>query len=270
MKLLGIYREKIYSPGKAREDAAILEAALREMARRGYSVHCVSAETLSDLSPRPALILSMAQSAAALHILEGWQKRGSRIVNSVASVRNCYRRRLVPLLAQARVPIPFGRLVPLRRAEEVISSAFLPPYWLKRGDVHAVEEGDVVQVESEKKLKSALDHFRSRKVEEILVQAHVEGEVMKFYGVGAGSYFSAFRSGSGNEVPRSWEAISLLGRQAAAGAGLEIYGGDAILTPEGQTVLIDLNDWPSFSRCCQSAAAGIAQYITQIWGERLS
>jgi hypothetical protein len=43
--------------------------------------------------------------------------------------------------------------------------------------------------------------------------------------------------------------------------GLEVYGGDAVMTERNGPVLIDLNDWPSFSRCCHSAAISIASYV---------
>jgi D-alanine-D-alanine ligase-like ATP-grasp enzyme len=48
---------------------------------------------------------------------------------------------------------------------------------------------------------------------------------------------------------------------AAAGAGalnLDIFGGDAIITPEGRIYLIDINSWPSFARVRTEAAVQIA------------
>ena len=39
---------------------------------------------------------------------------------------------------------------------------------------------------------------------------------------------------------------------------LKIYGGDAIIGPDDIARLIDLNDWPSFSRCREEAAKAIA------------
>jgi glutathione synthase/RimK-type ligase-like ATP-grasp enzyme len=262
VRLLGIYREQIYSPGKVRDDAAILDSTLKELSRRGYRAEARAAEALEDISSPPPMVLSMAQSTRALRILEEWDRRGTRIVNSVASVRNCYRQKLLPLLAESQVPLPASRMISLEK-ESLLPPAIQPPCWLKRGDVHAVEEGDVVKVESAAELGGALVHFRGRGIGDILVQEHVSGEVIKFYGVGQGTFFQAFRSPGGEGVTPSTGLLSQLACQAAGAAGLEIYGGDAILTPEGQAVLIDLNDWPSFSRCCQRAAVAIAQYITR-------
>jgi glutathione synthase/RimK-type ligase-like ATP-grasp enzyme len=263
VRLLGIYREQIYSPGKVRDDAAILDSTLLELSRRGYQAEARPAEALEDLFHPPPIVLSMAQSTRALRILEEWHRRGARIVNSVASVRNCYRQKLIPLLTASGAPVPASQMISPEK-EPLLSPPIRPPCWLKRGDVHAMEEGDVVKVESAVELGGALAHFRSRGIEHILVQEHVPGEVIKFYGVGRGDFFQAFPSPRDEGGAPARGALFQLSGRAAGAAGLEIYGGDAILTPEGRVVLIDLNDWPSFSRCCQTAAAAIAQYITRI------
>jgi hypothetical protein len=133
--------------------------------------------------------------------------------------------------------------------------------WLKRGDVHAMEAGDVVRVESRGDLERAIAHFRERRIWEVLIQEHVEGRTIKFYGVGAGEYFEAFFSSSGEEATSQKMELMETARQSARAVGLEVYGGDAVLTSDGKLVLVDLNDWPSFALCRSSAAKGIAGYI---------
>jgi len=264
MTLTGVYREKIFSPGKVSEDAAILDAALLQLSRQGHRVHALEAEGLVDLpSPASSCALIMAQSEQALGTLEGWNQAGTRIINSVAAVRNCYRNTLTHLLEEARLPFPAGEILPLDEVEKSISLRPSRPYWLKRGDVHAMQAADVVQVVSKSEIPAALDHFRDHMIAEVLVQEHVEGEVVKFYGVGTGYYFSAFLTG-GVEVTREMRRLSAIACQAAEAVGLEVYGGDAIITRGGDVVLIDLNDWPSFSSCCEPAARGIAKYVTDI------
>jgi hypothetical protein len=51
-------------------------------------------------------------------------------------------------------------------------------------------------------------------------------------------------------------------RRAAAALGLEIYGGDCIVTRAGEIVLIDLNAWPSFALFREEAASAIAAYLS--------
>jgi glutathione synthase/RimK-type ligase-like ATP-grasp enzyme len=260
--LLGVYRERVFSPGKIREDAAILDATLTELSRTGYKTAVAEPEDLERFSGRPAYVLGMAQSHRALDILENWQKQGTRIINSVSSIRNTYRKPLLSLLAKACLPIPSSQMIQVEEAERGISFGASDSYWLKRGDVHATKPGDVAKVTSKEELIRALQHFRRQKIEEVLVQEHVGGEVIKFYGVGKGQYFRAFLASNGEEVTAKMKALSTLALRSAETVGLEIYGGDSILTHKGEMILIDLNDWPSFSRCCNSAAKGIAEYVT--------
>jgi glutathione synthase/RimK-type ligase-like ATP-grasp enzyme len=263
MMLLGVYREKVFSPGKVREDAAILDATLQALSRLGHTVRALEAEALR-LLPDYSCILTMAQSERALGILEKQQKRGARIINSITSVCNCYRRPLIHLLGDAGLPIPRSEIVLTEGAEGRVSFQGADSYWLKRGDVHAMEAGDVVRVGSPEELTAALCHFRERQIGEILLQEHVDGDVIKFYGAGSASYFSAFRASTGDEISSGTGALRRLARQAAEAIGLEVYGGDAIVTPKRDVVLIDFNDWPSFSRCREAAAKSIAGYIAGI------
>ncbi|HUJ88958.1 MAG TPA: hypothetical protein VLX12_02090, partial [Syntrophorhabdales bacterium] len=85
-----------------------------------------------------------------------------------------------------------------------------------------------------------------------------------FYGAGTSSYFSAFRASTGDEITSGAGELRRLAWQAAKAIGLEIYGGDAIITPKKDVLLIDFNDWPSFSRCREAAANSIAGYIAGI------
>ena len=262
--LLGVYRERVFSPGKVREDAAILDATLTELSRTGYKTAVTEPEDLERFSGRPAYVLGIAQSHRALDILENWQKQGTRIINSVSSIRNTYRKPLHSLLAKACLPIPSSQMIQVEEAERGISFGASDSYWLKRGDVHATHPGDVAKVTSKEELIRVLQHFRRQKIEEVLVQEHMGGEVIKFYGVGKGQYFRAFLASNGKEVTAEMKALSTLAHRSAETVGLEIYGGDSILTHKGEMILIDLNDWPSFSRCCSSAAKGIAEYITRV------
>jgi glutathione synthase/RimK-type ligase-like ATP-grasp enzyme len=264
MRLLGVYRERRFSPGKVREDAAILEATLDKLSHLGHDVHLVAPEDIDRTLVDGACVLTMAQSARALETLEGPESRGARVINSVASVRNCYRKPLIRLLIEAGLPMPRSRIM----ATDDLYGGIYPeipfPCWIKRGDVHAMEADDVRMVASREELVGAVRSFRDRHIESLLVQEHMEGEVIKFYGVGSSGYFSAFLSSTGEEITLRSDELRRIGRRAAMSAGLDIYGGDAIVTPEHALYLIDLNDWPSFSRCCEYAAAGIARYVAGI------
>lgn len=260
--ILGIYRERVFSPGKVRDDAAILDDTLEELSSMGFRVDAVRAEDLDGSIPRPSWVLTMAQSPSVLAVIEDWARLGTRVVNSLDSIRKCYRKPLSLALERAGLPVPPSEIVPVGAALEKITLPSSVPVWLKRGDVHAVRKGDVVSIASREELSRALQHFRRHNVDEILVQGHVAGPVVKFYGVGRGDYFKAFLAST--DVDITTEVAEVLGpvaQRAAGVVGLEVYGGDAVMTGNGSVTLIDLNDWPSFSRCRRPAARNIALYL---------
>jgi glutathione synthase/RimK-type ligase-like ATP-grasp enzyme len=261
LAVLGIYREQIFSPGKIEDDAAILDATVEELSRLGWEVRTRHAESLSDSSLRSEKVLSMAQSEQVLSLLKNWSGQGTRVINTVPSVHSCYRKPLTHLLSRAGIVIPPSQLVSLAEAEAKISIESSNRLWLKRGDVHAMEPGDVASVTCRAELDKALEHFFGRDIRDILVQKHVTGPVVKFYGVGQGTYFRAYSAANGEELTSKTGQLRAVARRAARAVGLEVYGGDAVLTDEDGPVLIDLNDWPSFSRCRHSAARNIAAYV---------
>jgi hypothetical protein len=92
------------------------------------------------------------------------------------------------------------------------------------------------------------------------VQQAVEGREVKFYGVSGGEYFAALDE-DGGEGSLSEQVRLDLARAAAAAAatlGLEAWGGDAVIDGES-FMMIDFNDWPSFSRVREAAARAIAR-----------
>jgi hypothetical protein len=182
LEVLGIYREQIFSPGKIEDDAAIMDATVEELSLLGWEVRTLRAESLSVSSPRPEKVLSMAQSDRVLKILEGWSREGTRVINTTDSVRNCYRKPLTDLLTKAGICIPPSRMVTLEEAEGKISFQSSARLWLKRGDVHAMEPGDVASVTCREELNRAMEHFVAKDIQDILLQEHVNGPVVKFMG----------------------------------------------------------------------------------------
>jgi hypothetical protein len=261
--ILGIYREQALSPGKVDADAAILDEVLSGLAGAGWEVSRMSADDLPQHPPAAAGFLHMAQGPPALDLLEGWENRGVRLINSPRAVRRCYRRWLFPILARAGVAYPQTRFYPVSQAEAAWPSEFPGPGWLKRAEVHAETPGDVRRVATLAEAREVLADFRARGIHSLIWQEHVPGREIKFYGVGPGRFFRAFAGDSPEPLTTALFAASLqrVAEHAARLAGVAVFGGDAIITPEGQAVLIDLNDWPSFSRCREDAAQEIVLYV---------
>jgi glutathione synthase/RimK-type ligase-like ATP-grasp enzyme len=203
----------------------------------------------------------MCQGERALGRLVALEQQGAIAINSALAIRNCYRDLLCAGLVHARVPIPTGALVRTdARPPDLTPLAVLDldaPMFVKRGDLHALAPEDVQRVQSRGALRAALAGMAQRGVTIAYVQQAVEGRVIKFYGVSGGEYFAALVE----EGPISERVQLELAKSAAAAAvtlGLEAWGGDAIVDGE-QFMMIDFNDWPSFSPVREAAARAIAR-----------
>ena len=261
--LIGIYREKEYSPGSHEaNDAIVLDAVAERLRQSGFALELIKATEVNGAPNRDALVLSMCQGIAALEKLSKWERNGTRIVNSPSAARNTHRDRLPAILAEAGIPFPRTTLVATSRKlnGEIPHDAGL---WLKRGDVHASVAADVQRFESFGELADALGEFNARGIATAAVQTHCAGDELKFYGVGDGEFFHWFYSREGNGHTFHAEALRSLATRAARAAGLDVYGGDVIVSPDGALTLIDLNDWPSFAPCRDAAADAIATLVTK-------
>src|SRR5262249_40823003 len=140
---IGVYREPEFSPGKVDADAAIMNAALAELAREGVETTAMDARTFAeaDHHPRAALVLAMCPSGAALKRLAEVERTGALAINSALAIRNCSRALLSAGLEQADVPIPPGALVATgqRLQMRTLSGIDLDQaVFVKRGDLHAL------------------------------------------------------------------------------------------------------------------------------------
>ena len=262
MRALGVYRETEFSPGKVEHDAAILDAVLAELKRQGVEVSATSAARFVEEPPGTVdLVLAMCQGERALGRLVALEQRGAIAINSALAIRNGYRDLLCAGLVHAGVPIPTGALVRTdARPPDLTPLGVLDldaPMFVKRGDLHALAPDDVQRVQSRGALRAALAGMAQRGVTIAYVQQAVEGRVIKFYGVSGGEYFTTLVE----EGPISERVQLELAKSASAAAatlGLEAWGGDAIIDGE-QFMMIDFNDWPSFSRVREAAARAIAR-----------
>jgi hypothetical protein len=253
---LGIYREERYSPGKVGDDRAIVDLAAAELRRAGVEVRMVDGDRLPRLDRLPAIVFAMCQSVAALSWLDDAAER-TMVINHPSAIRACYRASLVVRLDEAGVPQPRWTVASEAPPAELASGP-----WLKRGDVHAMEAGDVRRVFSVEEWAAAVAEFQDREIRSAIVQRHAEGIVFKFYGVADG-FFRAYGLPAGVE-----STAREIARRAAAALGLEVYGGDGVAAADGSITLIDFNDWPSFSRCRDEAGAAIGRRLLELLESR--
>jgi hypothetical protein len=127
--------------------------------------------------------------------------------------------------------------------------------------VHASISADVQWVDSVDRLEAGLRDFAARGITHAAIQHHRTGDEIKFYGIRGGGFFHWFYPGEARGYPLDPARLQSLAEAAAQAAGLDIFGGDVVVSPSGELVLIDLNDWPSFAPCRDRASEAIAQYL---------
>ena len=274
----GIFRESAHSPGRETDDTEILRLTGKHLEARGFRVTIQSPEEIGGLpSERPRGVFMMCEQRAILGQLRELAACGVPHVNTPQAVLNTYRDRMVALLDEAAVSFVPSRLVPTH-GDDVLdprSPCGTPPLWVKRADVHNTQAGDVTFADSPDVVHAALAGLAARGMARAVLQPHVAGDLVKFYGIGGNAaadgtpaWFRWFYHKNQTLAGHPLDPVALgrTVRRAAAALGLEVYGGDAIATASGGIVLIDVNAWPSFALYRDEASAAIAEHLARRFG----
>ena len=273
-KTLLIQRAACYSPNSEAKDLAVLKevASLLEnvrMIREEDLINSLSVDnqsvSINSLNSFEGYsqVISMARSSFVLNFLEEMEDRGVSVLNSSAGVRACQRSYVNKIMRGNGLPLP--------------PSEGNDGYWVKRADSAAQSKDDICFCCDKAEVNKKKSDFMLRGITDIVVQAHVKGDIVKFYGVEGTGFFSFYYSGTdtetkfGNEERNgkpSYYTFSSFSLQADAERlsrllQTPIYGGDAIVQADGSYVIIDFNDFPSFSRCRKEAATAIVELMNQ-------
>lgn len=257
--IFAIGRAERYSPNSVDNDTAIIGRVSEMLRNSGISVECVSEDRIAPDAIADAY-LSMGRHPATLAFLADRQRCGADVINSPASVALCCdRRRLTAALRNAGVPVP---------PEEGIHG-----YWIKRAHGVAESPWDIRFASDKAEAEATRRLMAANGVKDVMQCAHMEGDLIKFYGVRGTRFFRFFYPGDDGQTKFGDEryngkphhytfnraALQSVAERAAAVTGIDIYGGDCIVGSDGSVCIIDFNDWPSFSRCREEAAEAIVR-----------
>ena len=273
-KTLLIQRAACYSPNSEEKDLAILQeiCSLLEDATiiseddfiNRFSTYnqSVSSESVDFVNVN-SQIISMARSTKALECLKQLEQSGIRVLNPSAGVWACQRSNIDKVMRENHLPLP-----PDKGDDG---------YWVKRADTAAQSKEDVCFCHDWSEVEKIKSTFMQRGITDVVTQAHVKGDVVKFYGVEGTGFFRYYYSGADTETkfgaeerngkPRyySFSSSNLQAdaEQLACLLQTPVYGGDAIVWEDGSYVIIDFNDFPSFSKCRKDAARAIFERMKQ-------
>ena len=273
-KTLLIQRAACYSPNSEEKDLAILQevGCFFDDAKiigegefvENFSTYnqLISAESVGSVNAYYQII-SMARSTKALECLGQLELRGIQVLNPSVGVRACQRSNVDKVMCENYLP-----LSPDKGDDG---------YWVKRADTAAQSKEDVCFCHDWSEVEKIKSTFIQRGITDVVTQAHVKGDVVKFYGVEGTGFFRYYYSGDDTETkfgdeerngkPQyySFSSSNLQADAEKLACLLQtpIYGGDAIVREDGSYVIIDFNDFPSFSRCREEAAKAIVERMKQ-------
>lgn len=283
-KIAAISRAGAYSPNHIGNDAAILHATIEHLRKRGCEVKMYSEEEFQTKDISADMILNMCREEASIQKLQALEDKGVMVVNSGYGIENCTRELMTRLLIQGGVSYPESLIVDTNAdSREALKKAGFERCWVKRGECHAIHKEDVSFSRHVEETQELLHEFFYRGIRRAVINRHLDGDLVKFYGLSDGSFFYYFLplsahhskfgveeiNGKEHNYPFDAEALKEMSIKAAKVTGVDIYGGDCIISPDGDITIIDFNDWPSFAPCRDEAAPIIAKSLIAMLRARI-
>lgn len=267
-------RAGAYSPNHIGNDAAIFNAAAEQLRKRGCEVNIYNEENFQETEIEEPIILNMCREQASIAKLQTLEDEGRLVINSGYGIENCTRERMTRILLGNRVPYPDSLIV--NTNESVIADlkdAGFSKCWIKRGDFHAMHKEDVSYCRHPEEAQEVLHEYFYRGIKRAVINRHLVGDLIKFYGVSGQPFFYWFYPFDEGHSKYGYEAVNgksrglhfdeeelkMMCQRASDILDVKIYGGDCIVDPDGTIRIIDFNDWPSFAPCRQEAAPWIAK-----------
>ena len=271
IQVAGVSRGNEFSPNHVDNDAAIFQKTAEELEKMGCEVSLFPEKEFVDRCVQADFVFDMARDKATVIRLKELEDAGALVVNSGYGIDNCVRKRMTELLIANGVPHPRSCIIPTE-------GGFAPdifPCWIKRGDSHAMVKEDVVYVECREEAEAVMADFRKRNIPVAVVNEHLVGDLVKFYGVQGTDFFYAFYpteqshskfgleavNGEARGYPLDLEKLWRYADLASKALDVPVYGGDCVVSSAGEIRIIDFNDWPSFAPCRDEAAPKIAECI---------
>ena len=278
MKIAGVMRAGAYSPNHIGNDSAIFNSVADQLRKRGFEVRIYSEEQFQTQKIEEEIVLNMCREQKSIEKLQEMEDRGCLVINSGYGVENCTRERMTRILMGHDIPYPDSLIVNTNEdvRDELRRKGFTD-CWVKRGDFHAMHKEDVSYCRHIEETQEVLHEYFYRGIKRAVINRHLVGDLIKFYGVqgqpffywfypfnaGYSKYGNEMINGRSHNISFDKDALETLCDRASRIMEVKIYGGDCIVDPDGTVRIIDFNDWPSFAPCRIEAAPYIAKCVFQ-------
>ena len=274
--IAGIMRAGAYSPNHIGNDAAIFNATAEQLRKRGCEVNVYSEEQFIAGKVSERIILNMCREQRSIQLLQRKEDEGCLVINSGYGIENCTRERMTRILLGSNIPYPESLIVNTNEAvKPALKESGFTACWIKRGDFHAMHKEDVSYCRHIEEAQEVLQEYFYRGIKRAVINKHLPGDLIKFYGVKGSPFFYWFypfdegHSKYGHEVINGKSTgfdfdikqLKEICHNAADTLDVVVYGGDCIVSSDGDIKIIDFNDWPSFAPCRNEAAPHIAKAV---------
>lgn len=263
IEIAGIARKTEFSPNHELNDFLIIQKTAEELMQMGVKVKIYREEDIFSEDINEEFIFSMVQSPAGSKHLLDIAKGKKFVINTPDSVRNCYRYNMNRILEDHKIPFPKSIIVETNAKKFDFLDEFENRIWIKRGDAHAVQKEDVVFIDDKSKTSYVLKEFNNRGLQTCTIQDHIEGDTIKFYSICGEDFFYWYTTNLKYCSTFDEKRLKQLANKSAEALGLEIFGGDAIITKQSEIFIVDINDWPSFAPIRDRASKVIGNKIYQ-------
>ena len=269
-------RAGAYSPNHIGNDAAIFTAVADHLRRKGCEVEIMSEEQFKTSTPSQDIIIDMCREHESVLKLQQLEEEGRLVINSGFGIENCTRERMTRILIGNSIPSPDSIIV--NTNEKIIddlNEKGITACWIKRGDYHSMHKEDVTYCRHPEEAQEVVHEFFYRGIKRAVINRHLVGDLVKFYGVVGQPFFFWFYpfdehhskygyeeiNGVSQHLPFDEKELHIMCNKTAEIFDIKIYGGDCIVDKDGTVRIIDFNDWPSFAPCRKEAAPYIAKCI---------
>ncbi len=261
IEIAGITRKTEFSPNHELNDFLIMQKTAEELMQAGVKVKMYREEDIFTEEIAEDFIFSMVQSPEGSKKLLEIARDKKFVINTPESVRNCYRYNLNRILEENKIPFPRSIIINTDETDFSFLDNFGNKLWIKRGDAHAVQKEDVVFIDDRSKVGYVFKEFRNRGLGTCTIQDHIEGDTIKFYSIYGDDFFYWYTTELKYCSSFDEKKLRRLASESAKSLGLEIFGGDAIITDKSEIFIVDINDWPSFAPIRDRASRAISSLI---------
>jgi hypothetical protein len=279
IKIAGIRRGNKYSPNHIGNDAAIFNLTLEHLKKKkiGELVE-YSEDEFQNTSIDADVIFNMVRDTKSIQKLQQLEDAGKKVINSGYGIENCTREKMTRLLLANHIPHPKSLILLTNEPVSADIESLGAFCWIKRGDFHAIHREDVTYARVGEEAENIIHEYALRGIPSAVINEHLEGDLIKFYGIEGTDFFYWFYpndlnhskfgleviNGKAKGIPFDLVRLKENCNRAAQVLNIHIYGGDCVVAKDGTVRIIDFNDWPSFAPCRNEAAPYIAECIYNI------